>query len=79
VDPKNQLQTGLAVDTLEGPRERIAGDAVLKDLPDLEQVLWNVIEGPQDYNVGQSVIVTSASAEGQVAPPQGSRSGEQGR
>jgi hypothetical protein len=45
VDPQDQRKTGLAIDTLEGTRERVAGDAVVKDFPDLEQVFWNVIEG----------------------------------
>ena len=74
VDPQDQLETGFAVDTRKGSCERVAGDAVVKDFPDLEQVLGNVIEGAQDNHVVflgcQSVIVPSASAEGQAAAGQ---------
>jgi hypothetical protein len=45
VDPQDQLKTGLAIDTLEGTSERVAGDAVVIDFPDLEKVLGDVIEG----------------------------------
>jgi len=45
VDPQDQLKTGFAVDTLEGTCERVAGDAVVIDFPDLEKVLGDVIEG----------------------------------
>jgi hypothetical protein len=51
VDPQDQLKTGFAIDTLEGTRERVAGDAVVIDFPDLEKVLRNVIEGTQDNHV----------------------------
>jgi hypothetical protein len=51
VDPKDQLKFGFAVDPFERAGERVAGDAVLIDFQDLEQVFWNVIEGPQDNNV----------------------------
>ena len=45
VDPQDQLKTGLAIDTLEGTSERVAGDAVVKDFPHLEKVFGDVIEG----------------------------------
>jgi hypothetical protein len=51
VDPKDQLKFGLAVDPFERASDRVAGDAVLIDVQDLEQVLWNVIKGAQDNNV----------------------------
>jgi hypothetical protein len=51
VDPKDQLKFGLAVDPFEWASDRVAGDAVLIDVQDLEEVFWNVIEGLQDNNV----------------------------
>jgi hypothetical protein len=51
VDPKDQLKFGLAVDPFERASDCVAGDAVLIDIQDLEQVFWNVIEGAQDNNV----------------------------
>jgi hypothetical protein len=51
VDPKDQLKFGLAIDPFERAGDRVAGDAVLIDVQDLEQVLWNVIKGAQDNNV----------------------------
>jgi hypothetical protein len=51
VDPKDQLKFRLAVDPFERAGDCVAGDAVLIDVQDLEQVLWNVIEGAQDNNV----------------------------
>jgi hypothetical protein len=51
VDPKDQLKFGLTVDPFERAGDRVAGDAVLIDIQDLEQVFWNVIEGAQDNHV----------------------------
>jgi hypothetical protein len=51
VDPKDQLKFGLAVDPFERASDRVAGDAVLIDVQDLEEVFWNVIEGAQDNHV----------------------------
>jgi hypothetical protein len=51
MDPQDQLKTGLAIDTLEGASERVAGDAVVKDFPHLEKVLRDVIKSPQDNDV----------------------------
>jgi hypothetical protein len=51
VDPKDQLKFGLTVDPFERAGDRVAGDAILIDVQDLEEVFWNVIEGAQDNNV----------------------------
>ena len=51
VDPHDQLKTGFAVDPRKGTRQRVAGDAVLIDVQDLEKVLGNVIEGAKDNHV----------------------------
>jgi hypothetical protein len=51
VDPKDQLKFGFAVDPFEWASDRVAGDAVLIDFQDLEKVLGDVIEGPQDNHV----------------------------
>jgi hypothetical protein len=51
VDPKDQLKFGFTIDPFERSCDRVAGDAVLIDIQDLEQVFWNVIKGAQDNNV----------------------------
>jgi hypothetical protein len=51
VDPKDQLKFGLTVDPFERAGDRVAGDAVLIDIQDLEEVFWNVIKGAQDNHV----------------------------
>jgi hypothetical protein len=51
VDPKDQLKFGFAVDPFERAGDRVAGDAVLIDVQDLEEVFWNVIEGAQGNHV----------------------------
>jgi hypothetical protein len=51
VDPKDQLKFGLAVDPFQRAGDRVAGDAILIDIQDLEKVFWNVIKGTQDNNV----------------------------
>jgi hypothetical protein len=51
VDPKDQLKFGLTVDPFERTGDRVAGDAILIDIQDLEEVFLNVIEGAQDNHV----------------------------
>jgi hypothetical protein len=51
VNPKDQLKFRLAVDPFQRASDRVAGDAVLIDVQDLEEVFWNVIEGAQDNHV----------------------------
>jgi hypothetical protein len=51
VDPKDQLKFRLTVDPFERASDCVAGDAVLIDVQDLEEVFWNVIEGAQDNHV----------------------------
>ena len=74
MDPQDQLKTGLAVDTFEWSRDRVSGDAVVVDFPDLEQVLRDVVEAAQDNNVvffemrlGYEAFLTN-SRSGKTAP-----------
>jgi hypothetical protein len=74
VDPQDQLKTGLAVDPFERSCDRVAGDAVVVDFPDLEKVLRNVVEAAQDNNVvffemplGHEALLTN-SRSGKTAP-----------
>ncbi|WP_170865118.1 hypothetical protein [Roseovarius marisflavi] len=56
-DPKDQIQVRLAVCASEWPRQGLAADAILMDLVDLKDVLWDIVEGPDNHTITGSQIV----------------------
>jgi hypothetical protein len=51
VDSQNQLQPGLAVFPFERTGERVAGNAVLVDVRNLEEAFGDIIERTQNNHI----------------------------